>query len=472
MIQLPKIFPVTSHTDFVGQGSTFVAVRGMKLDGISYIPLALERGATTIVVENQVLLDPTLEQSLQEKNIDLVRVDNARKALALLSAQVCGYPARKLKILGITGTKGKTSSAFLLEHILAHAGYKTALLSTVYNKILGQQFSTTLTTQHPDYIHVFLRECVQVGVEYVILEAAAQAHTLYRLHGIEFDGFIITNFDQEHAEFYANLNDYFQAKASLVAQTKKDAPVIINSDNEWCIGLLHGQSNHCSFGKVVEADYAFIPLSSSSHGTSCMLEYDGLSTTLSMRLVGEFNCYNAVGVFALAHKLGISATTICEGIATFERVPGRLERYCLPNGAVCYIDYAHNPSSFQSVLSTLRNLTNHLIVVCGAGGDRDKTKRPLMAALATNKADFVFFTSDNPRSEDPRSIIADMLCGVASDDIDSYEIVLDREEAIKKAYARSKSGTIIALLGKGPDHYQQIGDTKFYFNELEIIQSL
>jgi len=473
MIELPKIFPVTSHTDFVGHGSIFVAVKGMKADGVSFIPLALERGATTVVVEQQVILDHFLEHAIQEKKITLVRVPNTRRALAELSAQALNYPARKLKIIGVTGTKGKTSSAFLLNHLLQCAGYKTALLSTVYNRIGDQQFSTHLTTQHPDYLHVFLDICVRAGVDYVVLEAAAQAYSLERLYGIEFDGFIFTNFDQEHAEFYATMDDYFFAKASLVAQAKKDVPVIINADNEWCKKLLNNHDQYISFGKSVDSDYSFNHVIASYDQTLFRIIIDNHEpVALSMRLAGEFNCYNAVGVFALAHRLGISLETLSTAFTTFTHVPGRLERHILPNGAVCYIDYAHNPSSFQSVLSTLRTLTDTLIVVCGAGGDRDKTKRPIMASLATSIADFVFFTSDNPRSEDPRAIIDDMVLGVALENQHKYSIELDREEAIKAAYKRSNKGALIALLGKGPDHYQMIVDVKVYFNESEIIQRL
>lgn len=472
MIHFPKIFPVTSHTDFVGKGSTFVAIKGMQHKGTAFISLALDRGATTIVVEKQEMLDSSLEQRLHESSARLVRVDNARRALALLSAQALQFPARKLKIIAITGTKGKTSSAFMLEHILSKAGYKTALLSTVYNTIVGQQFSTNLTTRHPDYLHVFFDQCVNAGVEYVVLEAAAQAHSLDRLFGLEFDGFLFTNFDQEHAEFYASMDDYFQAKVSLMRQTKKDAPVVINADNVWCKKLLLDQSDHVSFGKTTQATYSFAPSKLGFDGGSCALMFDGATVEISMRLVGEFNCYNAVGVFALAHRLGVPVSIIQEGIATFERVPGRLERYALPNGAVSYIDYAHNPSSFYSVLSTLRALTGHLIVVCGSGGDRDKTKRPLMADVATRIADFVYFTTDNPRSEDPLSIIKEMIIGVAPENSHKYSVELDRELAIKKAYAMSSNKTIIALLGKGPDHYQLIGNIKVYFNEQEILQQL
>jgi UDP-N-acetylmuramoyl-L-alanyl-D-glutamate--2,6-diaminopimelate ligase len=254
---------------------------------------------------------------------------------------------------------------------------------------------------------------------------------------------------------------------SLLAQTKPSAPQLVTTD------LLHMISKQAySFGKTSSADYYFTVVSHSLSGTLCKFMYKNTHLTVELPLVGEFNVYNALGVFGLAHQLGIDSIPIVKALSTFERVPGRLERYIMPNGAWCYIDYAHNPSSIQSVLSTLRNLTHHLIVVTGAGGDRDKTKRPLMAALAASLADCVIFTSDNPRSEDPQAIVEDMLKGVAQENYFKCTIELDRERAIKQAYACSQPDSIIALLGKGPDHYQQIGDTKFYFNEEEIIKNL
>lgn len=468
----PKTFPVTSHTDFVGQGSTFVAIKGMKNDGTHFIPLALERGATTIVIEQTVNLGSDIERLIQEKNARLVRVEECRKALAELSAQVLNYPAQKLKIVGITGTKGKTTTSFLINHILSSCGYKTALLSSVHNTIGSFVLPTNLTTQHPDYLHVFFDQCVKNNIDYVVMEVAAQAHSLQRVHGISYDAFLFTNFDREHAEFYATLQDYFNAKVALLKQVKLEGSVILNSDNLWCKKLLNEKKNFLSIGQERSADYQFQTTKSSAQTTDLALSFFGNPLALSTKLIGYFNAYNCVGAFAICHQLGLNADSIVHALQKFDYVPGRLERYHLPNNAVCFIDYAHNPSSYESVLSTLRTLTDNLIVVCGAGGDRDKGKRPLMGALATQYADHVIFTTDNPRSEDPKAIIEDMVAGVGHENQHKLNIVFDREEAINKAYEYSKEGSIIVLLGKGPDHYQIVNDIKIYFNEAEIIQKL
>ena len=470
MIHFPKTFPVTSHTDFVGPGSTFVAIQGTKLDGVSFTALALERGATTIVVSEQAVLDQELLQAISLKNAHIVRTQNCRRALASLSAQALHHPAQQLKIIGITGTKGKTTTAFLVEHMLKAAGCKTALLSTVYNKIFDQQFPTSLTTQHPDYLHVFFDQCARAGVEYVVMEVAAQAYTLDRVYGLTFDAFVFTNFDQEHAEFYATMDDYFFAKCALLKQTKVGAPVFINADSSWCKKLLEANASFFSFG--TDAQYSFKKIRSSANHTSLNLSFFQKSCSVSTALIGDFNCYNVTGAFAVCHQLGIAPATLVHALKTFKDVPGRLEKYQLPNNAFCFIDFAHNPSSYASVLATMRPLTHSLIVVCGAGGDRDRTKRPVMAGLATHYADFVIFTNDNPRTENPQTIINDLIAGIAPENSSKYSVEFDRKKAIEIAYHHSSKGSIILLLGKGPDHYQLIGNEKIYFNEAEIIQNL
>lgn len=472
MVKIPSTFPVTSHTDFVGEGSTFVAIHGMKEHGSKYISLALERGATVIVIEKTLVLSHELELLLKKKKAKLARVDNGRKALAQLSAHALDFPAKKLKIIGITGTKGKTTSAFMTAHILTAAGYKTALLSTVYNKIVNQILPTTLTTQQPDYLHVFFDQCLKAGVDYVVMEVAAQAFTLHRVDGIPFCAFLFTNFDREHAEFYTTQEDYFHAKSSLLLQCAPDAPLIVNKDMERCKELLQKHEHCLTFGKNITAMYQFKKISSTKHSSHLNIKTPTGLFEVVTSLIGNFNSYNVAGVFALCYALKLDPQNIVSAIKTFHKVPGRLERYELPNNALCFIDYAHNPSSYQSVLSTLRTLTDHLIVVCGAGGDRDKGKRPVMGALATKFADQVIFTSDNPRSEDPADIIQEMVAGVAGHHSGKVITELDREQAIKKAYKTSKAGSIIALLGKGPDHYQIVADKKVYFNEAEILQNI
>ncbi|MFC1845617.1 Mur ligase family protein, partial [Candidatus Dependentiae bacterium] len=221
---MPKTFPVACHTSRVGPGSTFVAIKGEKHDGISYISRALASGASTIAIQQDVNLSDDVLKDIERAGASLQRVSNTRKALATLSAQAHGNPAQQLRIIGVTGTKGKSSTVFMLEHILQRAGYKTALLSSVYNKIGDEITSSSLTTEHPDYLHGFFALCVDAGIEFVVMEVAAQALSLHRVEGIEFDGVLFTNFAKEHGEFYKDLDSYFDAKRLLFGQLKQGAP--------------------------------------------------------------------------------------------------------------------------------------------------------------------------------------------------------------------------------------------------------
>lgn len=463
MVTMPAIFSVTCHTRYVGQGSIFVAIQGQKEDGIKYVPQALQLGAKKIIVQNNAHISPDLIALIEAHQAELEYVDNTRRALAELSAHALDYPAKKLKIIGVTGTKGKTSTTFLIEHILRSAGYKTALLGTVKNFINEQQIPGELTTPQPDYLHQFFGLCVQEQVDYVVMEVAAQAFTLHRVYGIEFNLAIFTNFSQEHGEFYATQDEYFAAKTQILSHLKPDALLLVNADDEHCKKLLK-EKQVTGFNLANEAEGII---------ARCRVEYKQCIYDFSCpTLIGNFNCYNLLAAVSGVLHLGLSPESIQASLQTFPGVPGRLEKYVLPNGAYGIIDYAHNPSSFEAVLSTLRKLTDRLIVVFGCGGDRDASKRPMMGVIAAEYADLVILTTDNPRSENPRNIIEDIYRGVQKEMQAKIVIELDREKAIRYAYAYSHDHAIIALLGKGPDEYQQIGSVKYPFSEKKILQQL
>lgn len=468
-IVMPTVYPVASHTDNVGVGSTFVAIQGKKQDGAQYCMLALEKGASKIVVQKELVLPIETEIAIKNNAVELVRVEDPRKALAQLSAQALGHPAKKLKIIAITGTKGKTTSTFLMEHILRSAGYKTALLSTVKNMIDGYSLKTHLTTQQPDYLHVFFDLCVTSGIDYVVMETAAQAFTLHRTAGLQFDGAIFTNFEREHSEFYDIIEDYFAAKCAIFNQVKSGAPVLVNADDSWCQKLM-AQYAVTTFG-LTSPSVDFLAKEHSDR--LCTISWQtGEQPIVAPSLVGRFNIYNVTGVFGLACKLGLSAQTIAAALQSFTSIPGRMERYALPNGAVSFIDYAHTPASFTNLLSLLRSMTDHLIVIFGAGGDRDRTKRPIMGKIAADLADVVILTMDNPRTENVETITDEIMVGIDSGNQHTVLRILDRKEAIAKAYELSRSGSIIALLGKGPDEYQIIGNAVIPFSEKTILKSL
>lgn len=443
-IKIPDIFPVTCHTRHVGPGSTFVAIKGTKLDGHDYINEARARGATTIITEQDV--------------------PDARLALAQLSAQALDYPTKKLKIIGITGTKGKSTTTYLVEHILSAAGYKTALLSTIKNKILDTWLDTELTTQQPDYLHVFFDQCVKAGVEWVVMEVAAQAFTCHRVHGIEFDITLFTNFSKEHGEFYATEDLYFADKQKLCTQLKPSGVAILNGDDARVAACAVPQGAARLFslhdGEILANSLEGLTLRIGDHVFN------------APALVGTFNAYNILAAYYTVQACGVAPEQISAALRTFKGVPGRLTKYNLPNGAIGFIDYAHNPASFEAVLSTLREYTQQLIVVFGCGGERDKTKRPLMGAIAGQHADVVILTSDNPRSENPSDIIQDIYAGFFDHDWHKIVKECDRERAIRKAYELSHAGSIIVLLGKGPDEYQLIQGVKYSFSEAAILRSL
>jgi len=470
---MPKIFPVSCHTKYIGTGSTFVAIKGHKQDGVDFISLALERGAKKIVIQKDVALCADLQKKINVAGATVRRVEDARLALAQLSANAHGNPAKKLKILGVTGTKGKTSTVFMLEHLLRSTGHKTALLSTVHNKIGTTIFPAELTTAQPDYLHSFFALCVRHGVEYVVLEAAAQAFSLYRVYGILFDGGVFTNFGQEHAEFYETQKHYFAAKCQLFKQVKSGAPMFVNADDSKGQHILQIYPEFFSFSLLQENTTVKarpIELIKSLFCNVCTKKES--ATVCCPALFGTFNAYNMLGALSLVHALGISLEKSAQAMKNFRAVPGRLERYMLPNGALCFIDYAHNPSSFQVVLSTLRKMTDQLIVLFGAGGNRDKTKRPQMGAIAAKYADHIIVTTDNPRTEDPQDISTDILAGISEKDRGKTVCELDREKAIHLAYKLSKKNGIVALLSKGRDEYQIFGNNKVFFSEREILQAL
>ena len=473
MIEFPRHLRVTAHTDFVGQHSTFVAIQGTRQDGKTFIPQALERGATTIVLQEDECLSDAHASLIAQKNASVMRVHNIRRAFAELSARAYEYPAKKLKIIGVTGTKGKTTSVFLIEYLLRSQGLKTAMLSSVHNKILDTVLPTQLTTQQPDYLHAFLHQCVLHAVDVVIMEVAAQALSLERVHGIAFDTILFTNFDQEHGEFYNSMPEYFAAKCKIFDHKKPETKIFLNRDNPWCAQLLEKNPHFIAYScNDARADYSMRELSYSLLGIKAHVCHDGERVQLTSPLIGEFNAANILGALVVCHAYERALPDLVRSLKTFNIIPGRLELHCMPNGARAFIDYAHNPSSLSSVLKTLREFTDHLIVVCGAGGDRDAGKRPIMGSLAAEYADVVFLTTDNPRSEDPSAIVQAMLAGVPDVLRSKIHIELDRECAIQRAYECSRSTSIIALLGKGPDHYQLVKGQKIYFNEAEILQRL
>lgn len=469
MIVMPTIYPVTAHTQHAGPGSTFVAIKGFKEDGTNYILDALERGAKTIVVSEDASISDEIRHTIQTHNAQLVRVKNTRQTLANLSAQAAGLPSLRLNIIGFTGTKGKTTSVYLLEHILRMNGFKTARITGVSNMINGQEIPANLTTPQPDYLHQFLKLAVDNGVTHVVMEVAAQALSLNRVDTIIFDAAVFTNLGREHFELYTSMEEYCAIKARIFEYTAPNSLCLVHSADEWAMSCKKIGPNIFSYG---------FENSNTDYYASNVQTYPAISfvrngvTIAHKNLIGLYNAQNLLGAVLVAERYGLSAQQINHALATFGTIPGRMERYELPGNVTAIIDYAHNPSSYEALLSTLRPLTNNLIVLFGASGTRDKGKRPLMGAVAAQFADTIVLTADNPGPEDPLHIIACIKEGITAEKQCTVLAEPDRELAIKKAYELATSGAIIALLGKGPDEYQVIQGQKQKFSERIILQSL
>jgi UDP-N-acetylmuramyl-tripeptide synthetase len=386
---LPKIFPVACHTDHVGPGSTFVAIPGNRTDGAAFITTAIERGATHIVAKRN-------HTPFNDATVHVTNVDNPRIALAELSANAAGNPAQHLALVAITGTKGKTTTTHMIRHILASAGIAAAHLSSLDNRILEESEPSTLTTPSSDYLHQFFAAAHRQSVTHVVMEASSEGIDQQRLHGLTFAAIGFTNLGHDHLNYHKTKETYLAAKLSIMTHTSY---------------AVRGSSLDPALDPRIADMIPSNPvITRNDPQLGIAFHLDG-TTFAAPHLIGNFNIENAAMAVLICRQLGLSDTQIRIGLASFRGVPGRLNRISLANGAQVVIDFAHNPDSMTAILSTLRPLTKQLIVVFGAGGNKDRLKRPIMGAIAETYGDLVILTSDNPRNEDPDAIINEIAQG-------------------------------------------------------------
>jgi len=446
----------------------FVAIKGFKVDGHKFIPDAYAKGARAFVVEKEIPFFP---------DATLIKVASSRKALAEISNIFYGYPSRKLRLIGVTGTNGKTTITYFLQSIFQEKGVKTGRISTINYDLGGEIYPAIATTPESLELQEFLHKMLNNKVKYVFMEVSSHSLVLHRVDGINFNWAIFTNLSPEHLDFHHNMEDYFRAKLTLFERMPPEGKVLINTDDVYGNRII-GRT-HCrivTYGVKNSADYRATNIKIDKEKTRFQVEIDGRNEDFDIFLPGFHNVYNALAAIGLAREEGIDINLIRRGLRLVKRVPGRLERVDNKANFNIYVDYAHTPSSLEQVLISLKKTARgKLIVVFGCGGDRDPYKRPVMGKIAFNIADYTVITSDNPRSEDPESIILEIERGMIKEGArkgKDYSIFIDREEAIKFALGKLKDEDTLLVAGKGHERVQIFKDKVVPFDDREVICKL
>jgi len=443
----------------VESGDVFVALKGEHLDGHDFVREACRRGAVAVVVERKV----------EAPGIKVV-VRDTRKALALLSAKFFGEPARKLKIIGVTGTNGKTTVSFLVRSVLEEAGVRTGLIGTVEYIIGGRKFPASLTTPLPPELHRAFGRMVEAGDRAVVMEVSSHSLVLDRVYGLPFSVAVFTNLSRDHLDFHLTMEDYFRAKAKLFEMLEPSGWAVYNGDDPYGAMLReHTKAQLISYGLSEGVDIRAEGVVCDRQGVVFTLRSPWGDFPVRLRLSGRFNVYNALAAAGVGLALGVRPEDVVRGMVSVESVPGRFERVDLGQGFEVIVDYAHTPDALENLLLSAREISQgRVLVVFGCGGERDRGKRPRMGEVAGRLADFVFVTSDNPRSEPPERIIEDILEGMPEGA--KYVVEEDRRRAIGRAIRMAREGDVVVIAGKGHESYQIVGDRKFPFDDRKVAE--
>lgn len=439
----------------------FVAIKGTTLDGHQFIDQAVAEGAKAVLCEN-------LPANLDE-HVCYLQVENAAKALGTLAANFHDHPSSKLKLVGVTGTNGKTTIATLLFQLFRELGYKIGLLSTVQNQINEQVIPATHTTPDPIAINGLINDMVDAGCDYCFMEVSSHAVAQYRIEGLCFAGGIFTNLTHDHLDFHKTFDAYLKAKKAFFDGLNKSAFALTNVDDKnGMVMLQNTRAKKKTYGLKNIADFKAKILE--NHFKGLLLHID--QQEVWFKLVGSFNASNLLAVYGAAVLLNQDKNNVLTILSHLSGAEGRFDYIISAGGIIGIVDYAHTPDAVQNVLNTIQDIrqgTEQVITVIGCGGDRDKTKRPLMARVACDWSNKVILTSDNPRSEKPEQIIQDMTAGVLPNNQKKALSITDRKEAIRTACHLAKSGDIILLAGKGHEKYQEIAGVKYPFDDKQVL---
>jgi UDP-N-acetylmuramoyl-L-alanyl-D-glutamate--2,6-diaminopimelate ligase len=469
-----KVSVVTDVLNEVRPGALFFCIRGSKFDGNQFANQAIEKGAIAVITDQKIYAHAK----------QTILVKDARRSLGLCAAHFWGNPSKRLLCVGVTGTNGKTTSTYILEHLLNRLGVKCGLVGTVEQRLGSLHWPSTQTHPSANDLQKKMSEFENLGAKACVTEVSSHALVQSRPRGVHFDGAIFTNLTRDHLDYHGTMDSYFQAKESLfldyLNQSEKARKVaVIHTDNEFGRKIkVSSNVQLITFGQSGEQDYNYQIKRTSIAGSHFHLEYTGDFASsefsspghwdISVPLVGKFNVANVVGALVCLHQLGFSMETMREALMEFKGVPGRLQS--IPNfkDIHVFVDYAHTPDALEQVCSILKSLmpspSARLILVFGCGGDRDQGKRALMGAAAAKFSDLCIVTSDNPRFESPQKIIDDILVGFRTLPI----VIVDRKAAIEKAMSMAKAGDVVLIAGKGHESFQEVSGEKFKFSDIEV----
>ncbi len=444
-------------------GDMFAAIKGTVADGHRFIESSIEKGAVCILCED-------LPENYDNYDICIIQVESSRKELALLAESFYGFPSKKIKVVGITGTNGKTTISYLLRSVFDTLGKKNGIIGTTGIYFGNTSIPLSNTTPDPITLSKYFKQMLENGIEYVFMEVSSHSLHQYRTAGIAFDIGIFTNLTHDHLDYHPTIEDYADAKKILFQSLPKDGYAIYNYDDEFGAYMVENiLVNKISVGRKDGADYQI----SEEEISPMSVKYKINGGSIEAPISGKFNIDNSALVLAAAKALGSETKSLVKAMKQIKGAPGRMERIDLKNGAIAYVDYAHTPDALEKALFTCRKIlpkTKKLIGVVGCGGDRDATKRPIMGRLLARFSDIPIITSDNPRTENPNKIIMDMIDGIPLDAKDDVIIEADRRTAIAKACKIASEGDLILVAGKGHEDYQIIGTEKEHLSDAEELE--
>ena len=457
-----EITDVNIDSRRIKDGHLFIAMKGTQVDGHKFVPKAIELGAKAVMCEDM--------PEEKAEGVTYVQVVSTEDVVGKVATTFHGNPSTKLKLVGVTGTNGKTTIATLLYNMFTKMGHKCGLLSTVCNYIIDETIPADHTTPDPIELNRLLDRMVQAGCEYAFMECSSHAIAQKRIGGLTFAGGIFTNLTRDHLDYHKTFENYRNAKKAFFDSLPKTAFAITNADDK--NGMVMVQNTKATvktYSIRTVADFKARIIE--CHFEGMYLEMDGHE--VGVQFIGKFNVSNLLAVYAAAVMLGKSPEDVLVVMSTLHSVSGRLEPIHSPEGYTAVVDYAHTPDALENVLNAIHEVLDgkgHVITVCGAGGNRDKGKRPLMAQEAVKQSDKVIITSDNPRFEEPQDIINDMLAGLNAQQMKKVISIVDRREAIRTACMMAQKGDVILIAGKGHENYQEIKGVKHHFDDHEVVK--